>query len=193
MLAWLVVAMAILTPLLPGETGPMVWFIGAVCWWGADAFLILKWVREFQTTYADAAQGLKAEDMAEELTLPLLRAAQKHGGSLTVPQGVLATGLPFTDVERCLMELSRTGYVEIRNTDDGNLLFAFGDLPDWDPEEQAEIDLAEANALALAEAADALEAGGEAVGGSREAVSSAFCRVFRRARGRCRAGKFPMS
>ena len=157
MLAWFVFGVFVLTPILPGDTGFMVWFIGAVCWWVADAFFIPQWVREFQTTYADAAQELEAEDMAEALTLPLLRAAQKHGGKLTVTQGVLATGLPFTDVERCLTELSGTGYVEIQNTDDGNLLFAFGDLPEWDPQEQAEIELAEANALALAEAADALE------------------------------------
>ena len=158
MLAWFVFAGLILSAILPGDTaGPMVWFIGAVCWWVADAFFIPQWIRDFQATYAEATQELEAADMAEALTLPLLRAAQKHGGTLTVTQGVLATGLPFTDVERCLTELSRTGYVEIQNTDDGNLLFAFGDLPEWDSQEQAEIELAEANALALADAAEALE------------------------------------
>ena len=42
---------------------------------------------------------------------------------------MLATGLPFPDVEKCLTELSTTGYVEIENTEDGSLLFVFGDLP----------------------------------------------------------------
>ncbi len=65
----------------------------------------------------------------------LLRAAQKHGGTLTVTQAVLATGLPFPDVEKCLTELSTTGYVEIENTEDGSLLFVFGDLPEPEPGE----------------------------------------------------------
>ena len=143
---------SVLVPFLPGESaGPATWFIGTLCLWLADAFFIPNWVRAYQTAYAEAASKLQTEDMAEELTIPLLRAAQKHGGTLTVTQAVLATGLPFADVEKCLTELSTTGYVEIENTDDGSLLFVFGDLPEPEPGELEAYAEAEANALALAE------------------------------------------
>lgn len=157
-LLWQAFALSVLVPFLPGENaGPATWFIGTLCLWLADAFFIPGWVRSYQTAYAEAARKLQTEDMAEELTIPLLRAAQKHGGTLTVTQAVLATGLPFTDVERCLTELATTGYVEIENTDDGSLLFVFGDLPEPEPGELEAYAEAEANALALAEVAEAME------------------------------------
>ncbi len=127
-----------------------------LAWWGIDAFFIPRWLHEFQSAYARAARKLEAEDMAEALTLPFMKAAQKHDGTLTVTQGVLATGLTFTEVEQCLMEMSKSGYVGIENDDDGNLLFVFGDLPELDPDEEAQNALLEARALALDEAADAL-------------------------------------
>lgn len=158
MLLWQAFALGVLVPFLPGEyAGPMVWFIGTLCLWVADAFLIPGWVRAYQNAYSEAASKLHTEDMAEELTIPLLRAAQKHGGTLTVTQAVLATGLPFADVERCLTELSTKGYVEIENTDDGSLLFVFGDLPEPEPGELEAYAQAEAEALALAEVAEAME------------------------------------
>lgn len=163
MLAWLVGALAVLTPLMPNpETGPMVWFIGALCWWVLDAFLIPGWLRGFQVTYAAAAEQLETEDMVEALTVPIMRAAQKQGGTLTVPQGVVATGLTFTEVEKCLMEMSKSGYVTIENTDDGTLLFVFGDLPEFDQDEYEEA-LAEAQAIAMAEAADAMAESAERI------------------------------
>ncbi len=163
MLAWLVGAMAILTPLLPNpETGPMVWLIGVLCWWVLDAFLLPGWIRGFQANHAAAAEQLEAEDMVQVLTIPIMRAAQKQGGRLTVPQAVVATGFTFTEVEKCLTEMAKTGYVKIENTDDGNLLFVFGDLPEFDEAEYEEA-LAEASALAMAEAADALAESAERV------------------------------
>ena len=74
---------------------------------------------------------------------------------MTVPQAAVATGFTFTEVEKCLTEMAKTGYVAIENTDDGNLLFVFGDLPDFD-EAEYEQALAEAHALGMADAADAL-------------------------------------
>ena len=156
MLAWLVGTLAILTPLLPNpDTGVLVWFVGVLCWWVLDAFFLPGWIRGFQAAHAAAAEQLAAEDMVEALTIPIMRAARKQGGTLTVPQAAVATGFTFTEVEKCLTEMAKTGYVTIENTDDGNLLFVFGDLPEFD-EAEYEQALAEAHALGMADAADAL-------------------------------------
>ncbi len=127
-----------------------------------DAFLLPGWIRGFQANHSAAAEQLEAEDMVQVLTIPIMRAAQKQGGTLTVPQAVVATGFTFTEVEKCLTEMAKTGYVKIENTDDGNLLFVFGDLPEFDEAEYEEA-LAEASALAMAEAADALAESAERV------------------------------
>ena len=95
--------------------------------------------------------------LAEEATLPLTRAAQKYGGTLTVAQGVLATGLNFVETEKCLLELVKTGYVQISNTDDGNLLFDFGDLPEYDEEEAVRQAEEEAHAAAIHEMAEIMD------------------------------------
>lgn len=156
MLAWFFPGTLVLTIVLPGDTGFNVWGIGVLLWLVADAFLIPGWVRDFQAAYAKAERKLEAEDMIEMLTLPLTRAAQKHGGTLTVAQGVLETGLTFTQIEQCLMEMSKTGYVGIENADDGNLQFVFGDLPEYDEDEASQQAEMEAQALALHEASEIL-------------------------------------
>lgn len=51
----------------------------------------------------------------EELMLQLLRAAQKHGGRLSVTQGVLETGVLFGDVERVLQSMVKSNYVYMDN------------------------------------------------------------------------------
>ena len=71
------------------------WLVGVLCWWVLDAFLLPGWIRGFQTTFAAASQQLEAEIMVQALTVPILRAAQKQGSTLTVPQCVVATGLTF--------------------------------------------------------------------------------------------------
>lgn len=130
-----------------------------------------RWTRELKAVYAAVAQKLESEGMVEALTLPLMRAAQKHGGKLTVSQGVLATGLTITQIEATLMDMAKTGYVRIENTDRGDLLFDFGDLPEYDQEEaEREAELA-ARELAVEEAALAVEEATVMVGEDRERVA----------------------
>jgi TM2 domain-containing membrane protein YozV len=51
----------------------------------------------------------------KQLMLELLRVAQTKGGSLTVTQGVIATGGDFAEVEETLKEMLKSGYVRIGN------------------------------------------------------------------------------
>jgi DNA-binding IclR family transcriptional regulator len=51
----------------------------------------------------------------DELMLQLLRAAQKHGGRLSVTQGVLETGVLFSEVERVLQGMVKSNYVYMDN------------------------------------------------------------------------------
>ena len=105
------------------------------------------------------------------LVLGLVRAAQKHGGKLTVAEGVLATGLTITQIEATLMEMAKTGYVQIENTDRGDLRFDFGDLPEYDEEEAMREAELEARELAVEDAAMMVEEEREqAVRGQRSAA-----------------------
>jgi TM2 domain-containing membrane protein YozV len=51
----------------------------------------------------------------DELMLALLRAAQQHGGRLSVTEGVIDTGVSFANVERVLQAVVKTGYVYMDN------------------------------------------------------------------------------
>ncbi|MDB9447925.1 TM2 domain-containing protein [Anabaena sp. CS-542/02] len=51
----------------------------------------------------------------EQLMIALLRAAEAKGGTLTVTQGVSATGAGFAEVEATLKEMLTSGYVRIGN------------------------------------------------------------------------------
>jgi hypothetical protein len=51
----------------------------------------------------------------DALMLQLLRAAQKHGGRLSVTAGVIETGVAFADVERVLQHMLQSGYVYMDN------------------------------------------------------------------------------
>ena len=51
----------------------------------------------------------------DALMLALLRAAQQHGGKLSVTEGVLATGVSFTEVEHMLNTMVQSGYVYVDN------------------------------------------------------------------------------
>jgi TM2 domain-containing membrane protein YozV len=51
----------------------------------------------------------------DEVMLALLRAAQQHGGRLSVTAGVIDTGVPFADVERLLKAMVDSGYVYMDN------------------------------------------------------------------------------
>lgn len=155
MLAWFVLGIVILE--VGSDTLAWVWFASVLAWWVLDAFLIPHWLDDFKRPYERALKKLEREELTEAMTLPLMRAAQKHGGSLTVAQGVLATGLTLVQVEQCLMEMSASGYVQIENADDGNLIFDFGDMPEYDEDEAVQEALAEGHAMATLEMAEALE------------------------------------
>jgi TM2 domain-containing protein len=51
----------------------------------------------------------------DELMLQLLRAAQRHGGRLSVTQGVIETGVLFGEVERVLQSMVKSNYVYMDN------------------------------------------------------------------------------
>jgi len=50
-----------------------------------------------------------------QLMVKLLEAAENRGGTLTVTQGVQATGAGFTEVETVLKDMLKSGYVKIDN------------------------------------------------------------------------------
>ncbi|HIK07307.1 MAG TPA: TM2 domain-containing protein [Trichormus sp. M33_DOE_039] len=50
-----------------------------------------------------------------ELMIRLIEVAESRGGSLTVTQGVKATGASFAEVETALKEMFKSGYVKIDN------------------------------------------------------------------------------
>jgi TM2 domain-containing membrane protein YozV len=60
-------------------------------------------------------QVLKPRLSGDDLMLALLRAAQRHGGRLSVTEGVLETGASFVEVERVLKAMVTSGYVYMDN------------------------------------------------------------------------------
>lgn len=50
-----------------------------------------------------------------QLMIQLLEAAENKGGTLTVTQGVKATGASFVEVEKVLKKMLKSGYVQIGN------------------------------------------------------------------------------
>lgn len=65
----------------------------------------------------------------DELMLQLLRAAQKHGGRLSVTQGVIATGVLFGEVERVLKRMLESNYVYMDNdATTGVVVYVFKEL-----------------------------------------------------------------
>jgi TM2 domain-containing membrane protein YozV len=65
----------------------------------------------------------------QQQTIALLQAAATHGGRLSVTQGVMATGLGFSEVEAILQAMLKTGYVEIdNNPETGVVVYEFKEL-----------------------------------------------------------------
>lgn len=59
----------------------------------------------------------------------LVKAAESRGGRISVTQGVIATGLGFSEVETLLKEMLKSGYVEIGNDPEtGVILYEFKEL-----------------------------------------------------------------
>jgi len=66
---------------------------------------------------------------ANPLLVKLLKAAEARGGSLSVTQGVMATEASFAEVEATLVQLVKTGYVEITNDPEtGVVMYEFKEL-----------------------------------------------------------------
>jgi TM2 domain-containing membrane protein YozV len=69
------------------------------------------------------------QDRDEQLRQLLLQAAARHGGRLSVTQGVAATGVAFAEVEAMLNDMVQSGYVGVDNDPDhGALVYVFGEL-----------------------------------------------------------------
>lgn len=74
-------------------------------------------------------QALKPRVADDDLMLALLRAAQKHGGRLSVTEGVMETGMPFTAVERVLSAMVEANYVYMENDPStGVLVYIFKEI-----------------------------------------------------------------
>ena len=157
MLAWWFAGILILPAIFGDDAGFGIFLFILMVWWITDAFFIRGWIDSFRWPYERAIRQMEDESLAEGMTLVLTREAQKYKGRLTVAQGVLATGLTFVEIERCLMEMVKTGYVQVDNTDDGSLLFDFGDLPEYDEGEAIRQASEEAHAIAVHEMSEALE------------------------------------
>ncbi|ASC71975.1 hypothetical protein XM38_029290 [Halomicronema hongdechloris C2206] len=102
-----------------------------------DLFFVPKMAEEYRlkrlakvggTTGYQGATATVVEPKPDP-RVTLLRAAQAHGGKLSVTQGVLATGLGFAQVETLLTEMMKSGYVDIENhPDSGIVLYRFLEL-----------------------------------------------------------------
>jgi hypothetical protein len=70
-----------------------------------------------------------AREPIEDLRQSLLKAAAARGGSISVTQGVLATGKSFEEVEEALDAMAKKGYADIDNDpSSGVVVYKFGDL-----------------------------------------------------------------
>ena len=70
-----------------------------------------------------------SRDPVEELRQTLLKAAASRGGSISVTQGVLASGKSFEEVEAALDAMAKKGYADIDNDPkSGVVVYKFGDL-----------------------------------------------------------------
>ena len=66
---------------------------------------------------------------AEHLMLALLEHARTHGGTVSVTEGVMATGFPFKKVERVLQKMLSSGYVDVENDPEtGVVRYVFHEL-----------------------------------------------------------------
>lgn len=76
-----------------------------------------------------AVEAAPAEDEEGRIMRELLTAAEERGGTLSVTQGVAATGLSFSRVEEVLTEMVASGYVDVDNhPDTGVVIYRFPEL-----------------------------------------------------------------
>lgn len=76
-----------------------------------------------------SASALDPDEEAEVMRKSLVSAAARHGGRLSVTQGVMATGKSFEEVEQALDQMAKSGYVGIDNDEQtGIVVYVFGQL-----------------------------------------------------------------
>lgn len=81
------------------------------------------------TPWATDGPGLPRPRDDGDLMRLLLAEAEERGGTLTVTQGVAATGLPFDRVEETLGDMVASGYVDVGNhPDSGVVVYRFTEL-----------------------------------------------------------------
>jgi TM2 domain-containing membrane protein YozV len=64
----------------------------------------------------------------EVLQVPLVQAAERNQGKLTVPEAVKETGRGFTEVKKQLDAMAVNGFIELDSDDDGNAFYHFPGL-----------------------------------------------------------------
>lgn len=64
----------------------------------------------------------------EEFQVALVQAAAAQGGRLTVAEAVAGTGRGFKEVEKQLVEMARSGYIEADSDDVGQVFYTFPGL-----------------------------------------------------------------
>lgn len=75
------------------------------------------------------ADGEGGDRGREAVMRELLDAAEKHGGAISVTQGVAATGLSFREVEEVLTDMLASGYVDVDNhPETGVVVYRFTEL-----------------------------------------------------------------
>jgi TM2 domain-containing membrane protein YozV len=75
------------------------------------------------------AQPRPRVNAEEELRVKLLKTANEKGGTLSVSEGVMATGQSFETVEKTLDEMAKSGYVGIDNhPETGAVVYTFNQL-----------------------------------------------------------------
>jgi hypothetical protein len=78
---------------------------------------------------ADRAAARAIAPASKPLRQRLLEAALRHGGTVSVTQGVAETGATFEEVESELRDLVATGYVDVDNApDSGVVIYRFVEL-----------------------------------------------------------------
>ena len=98
--------------------------------------LLLGWIVSLVHAYFKQAEinrriapGSSSAMPDEALRQALLHAALRHGGYLSVTQGVMATGATFTEVEQTLNTMVASGYVFTRhNPNTGVLEYVFTEM-----------------------------------------------------------------
>lgn len=81
-----------------------------------DVFFVPGMARERQRKLLTGENPLPHPTIAhDQAMMQLLKAAQKLDGRISVTQGVMETGLSFSQVETLLKEMVKAGYVAVDN------------------------------------------------------------------------------